>query len=49
VGPAILELSDPTNINLSVFTQAMDRLLPWPLAYAGTLLGVVVLASLAAA
>lgn len=49
VGPAILELSDPSNINVSVFTQAMDRLLPWPLPYAGTLLGVVVLASAASA
>jgi nucleotide-binding universal stress UspA family protein len=49
VGPAIFSLSDPFNKNVSVFTQTMDRLLPWPLAYLGTLLGVIVLASAAAA
>jgi nucleotide-binding universal stress UspA family protein len=49
VGPAILELSDPTHSEVSVFTQTMDRLLPEPLPYAGTLIGVIVLASAAAA
>ena len=49
VGPAILALSDPTNEHVSVFTQTMDHLLPAPLAYVGTLIGVVVLGSAAAA
>lgn len=49
VGPAILRLSDPTNPEISVFTQTMDRLLPEPLPYAGTLIGVIVLGSAAAA
>lgn len=49
VGPAVLQLSDPANASVSVFTQTMDKLLPAPLAYAGTLIGVVVLASAAAA
>ncbi len=49
VGPAFLDLSDPTRSDVSVFTQTMDILLPAPLAYAGTLVGVVVLASAAAA
>ena len=35
--------------DVSVFTQTMDRLLPLPLAYAGTLVGIVVLLSAAAA
>lgn len=48
-GPAILDLSDPSNSMVSVFTQAMDRLLPSPLPYLGTLVGVIVLASAAAA
>ena len=49
VGPAILEIADPTRMDVSVFTQAMDVLLPRPLAYAGTLVGVLVLGSAAAA
>ena len=49
IGPAILQLSDPTNEQVSVFTQTMDQLLPQPLAYIGTLVGVGVLLSAAAA
>ncbi len=49
VGPAILEIADPMREDVSVFTQTMDRLLPAPLAYAGTLVGIVVLLSAAAA
>lgn len=49
VGPAIYQLSDPTNDHVSVFTQTMDILLPSPLAYAGTLVGVAVLMSASAA
>jgi amino acid transporter len=49
VGPAILQLPDPTNDKVSVFTQTMNRLLPWPLPYLGTLVGVIVLGSAAAA
>ncbi|UCC45027.1 MAG: universal stress protein, partial [Candidatus Zixiibacteriota bacterium] len=49
VGPAILALSDPTNEHVSVFTQTMDHLLPAPFPYIGTLIGVVVLGSAAAA
>jgi nucleotide-binding universal stress UspA family protein len=49
VGPAILELSDPLHPEVSVFTQTMDKLLPEPLPYLGTLIGIIVLASAAAA
>jgi nucleotide-binding universal stress UspA family protein len=49
VGPAILDIADPRHQEVSVFTQTMDALLPAPLPYIGTLLGVVVLASAAAA
>ena len=49
VGPAILELSNPNDEQVSVFTQAMDKLLPAPLPYVGTLIGVAVLLSAAAA
>jgi len=49
VGPAIFRLSDPLKGNVSVFTQAMDKLLPAPLAYLGTLVGVAVLLSASAA
>jgi nucleotide-binding universal stress UspA family protein/predicted membrane protein len=49
VGPAIYELSDPTNGEVSVFTQTMDQLLPTPLAFLGTLVGVLVLLSASAA
>jgi nucleotide-binding universal stress UspA family protein len=49
VGPAVLQLSDPTHAEVSVFTQTMDKLLPSPLPYVGTLIGIIVLASAAAA
>jgi nucleotide-binding universal stress UspA family protein len=49
VGPAIFSLSDPTDPNVSVFTQTMDRLLPAPLPYLGSLVGIIVLMSAAAA
>ncbi len=49
VGPAVLALSDPSDTHVSVFTQTMDQLLPAPLPWIGTLIGVVVLASAAAA
>jgi nucleotide-binding universal stress UspA family protein len=49
VGPAIYQLSDPTNEHVSVFTQTMDALLPTPLPYIGTLIGVAVLMSASAA
>ena len=49
VGPAIQALADPSNPHVSVFTQTMDRLLPAPVAYMGTLIGIAVLLSAAAA
>ena len=49
VGPAILKLSDPLHSHVSVFTQTMNRLLPGPLSYLGTFIGVVVLTSASAA
>ncbi len=49
VGPAILALADPTNSEVSVFTQTMDQLLPAPLPWIGTLIGVAVLLSASAA
>ncbi len=49
VGPAILEWSDPMNREVSVFTQVMDVLLPAPLPYIGSLIGIAVLLSAAAA
>ncbi len=49
VGPAIFELSIPTNEEVSVFTQTMDLLLPTPLPWVGTLIGVSVLLSASAA
>jgi nucleotide-binding universal stress UspA family protein len=49
VGPAIFRLSDPTHPEMSVFTQAMDQLLPSPLPYIGTLVGIAVLMSASAA
>ncbi len=49
VGPAIHNLADPTNAEVSVFTQTMDQLLPSPLPWIGTLVGVAVLLSAAAA
>ena len=49
VGPAIFQLADLKDTRVSVFTQAMDRILPSPLPYLGTLVGIVVLGSAAAA
>jgi hypothetical protein len=49
VGPAILDISDPTNLEVSVFTQTMDVLLPSPLPYLGTIVGIAVLMSASAA
>ena len=49
VGPAIAELADLQNTEVSVFTQTMDKLLPAPLPWVGTLIGIAVLASAAAA
>jgi nucleotide-binding universal stress UspA family protein len=49
VGPAIQALSDPANTQVSVFTQTMDRLLPAPWPYLGTLVGIAVLLSACAA
>jgi hypothetical protein len=49
VGPAILDISDPTNHEVSVFTQTMDALLPSPLPILGTIVGIAVLMSASAA
>lgn len=49
VGPVIFEVSDPLNAEVSVFTQTMDHLLPNPLPYLGTLVGIAVLMSASAA
>jgi len=49
VGPAILAEADLSDTHVSVFTQTMDHLLPSPLPLVGTLIGVLVLASAAAA
>ncbi len=49
VGPAIHQLADPLNEHVSVFTQTMDVLLPAPLPYIGTIIGVLVLLSASAA
>jgi nucleotide-binding universal stress UspA family protein len=49
VGPVIYSVSDPINVKVSVFTQAMDYLLPAPLPYLGTLVGIAVLMSASAA
>ena len=49
VGPIIYQLADPTNAEVSVFTQTMDQLLPTPLPFVGTLIGVAVLLSASAA
>ncbi len=48
-GPAIFQVADPLNEHVSVFTQTMDFLLPDPLPYIGTLVGVIVLLSASAA
>ena len=49
VGPAIFSLSDPSIREVSVFTQTMDKLLPAPLPYLGSLVGIFVLMSACAA
>jgi nucleotide-binding universal stress UspA family protein len=49
VGPAIYDLADPLVTDVSVFTQTMDALLPAPLPFLGTLVGVAVLMSASAA
>jgi nucleotide-binding universal stress UspA family protein len=49
VGPAIANLSDPTDPHVSVFTQTMDQLLPAPLPYLATVVSVLVLGSASAA
>jgi nucleotide-binding universal stress UspA family protein len=49
VGPAIFAVSEPNNENVSVFTQTMDALLPSPLPYLGTMIGIAVLLSASAA
>ncbi|MBT3391351.1 MAG: universal stress protein [Chloroflexi bacterium] len=49
VGPAIRDLSNPNLHEVSVFTQTMDTLLPAPLPYIGTLIGIAVLLSASAA
>ena len=49
VGPVIFDISDPLNAEVSVFTQTMDYLLPQPLPYIGTLVGIAVLMSASAA
>ncbi len=49
VGPAIYAVADPSRTDVSVFTQVMDSLLPKPLAYLGSLVGIFVLLSAAAA
>jgi nucleotide-binding universal stress UspA family protein len=49
VGPVILDIADPTNHEVSVFTQTMDVLLPAPLPILGTIVGIAVLMSASAA
>lgn len=49
VGPAIFAVSDPSDPNVSVFTQTMDKLLPPWAAYLGSFIGIAVLLSAAAA
>jgi len=49
VGPVIFKVADPLNEEVSVFTQTMDQLLPNPLPYLGTLVGIAVLMSASAA
>ncbi len=49
VGPAIHDLADPLDVHVSVFTQTMDILLPQPLPYVGTMIGIAVLLSASAA
>ena len=49
VGPAIFSMSNPADPHVSVFTQTMDKLLPAPLPYLGSLIGIFVLMSASAA
>ncbi|MEN8171775.1 MAG: universal stress protein [Chloroflexota bacterium] len=49
VGPVIHQVADVTLEGVSVFTQTMDKLLPAPLPYLGTMVGVAVLMSASAA
>ncbi len=49
IGPAIFSMADPSLSEVSVFTQTMDQLLPAPLPYIGSFLGVFVLMSASAA
>ncbi|MCK5783224.1 MAG: APC family permease, partial [Desulfobacterales bacterium] len=49
VGPVIKDLANPLLKDVSVFTQTMDVLLPAPLPYLGTLVGIAVLMSASAA
>jgi nucleotide-binding universal stress UspA family protein len=49
VGPVIFAVADPSIKEVSVFTQTMDSLLPPPLPYVGSLVGIFVLMSASAA
>ncbi|MFH2040357.1 MAG: universal stress protein, partial [Chloroflexota bacterium] len=49
IGPAIFTFADPAIKEVSVFTQTMDKLLPPPLPYLGSLVGIFVLMSASAA
>ena len=49
VGPAIRDIADLSNTEVSVFTQTMDSLLPAPLPIIGTFVGIAVLMSASAA
>jgi len=49
VGPTIFAVADPMQHEVSVFTQTMDILLPAPLPYIGTMIGIAVLLSASAA
>ncbi len=49
VGPAIFTFADPSITTVSVFTQTMDKLLPAPLPYLGSIVGIFVLMSASAA
>jgi len=49
VGPVIKNVANPLLEDVSVFTQTMDVLLPAPLPYLGTMVGIAVLMSASAA
>ncbi|HET9909648.1 MAG TPA: universal stress protein, partial [Anaerolineales bacterium] len=49
VGPVIYLVANPADVHVSVFTQTMDHLLPKPLPFLGTMVGVAVLMSASAA